>query len=225
MTSKVGISVVLLSLVFGSNAMAATIASFTDPGTQSFSFVDIGTNGDGVGQLTAANSDIEVLLPMLGVTFTDASYTLTDQSGGALDTTSQVNTAFGVVQSVFEGGVLSIVTDIAENSLNAGDVILQATFDTAVSIFGNLLTADDFIGNDVEFTGFAVDSFPGVTGEQFSFSTANVNPGSALLNPADMEDFTATTSFTSSATPVPLPAAFWLFGAGIATLLGASRKV
>ena len=199
-------------------AQASTIATFSDTGTLSFSFTDIGSNNDGIGSLDASNNDIEVILPSLGITFNDASFTLTDSNGGSLETVSQTDVN-GLIQAQFEGGILSIVTDVdvAAAGLSAGDAILTATFDSAFGLFGNLLSADTFMGNNVSFGGFAVNGLPPLVAESFAFSAANVTPGAALLAPADMEDWTATVAFTSSAQAIPVPAALPLF---ISALLG-----
>ena len=66
-----------------SSANAALIATWSDPGTSSFSFVDNDDNNDGIGHLTASSTGINSLfLAQLGVTFTNASYTLKDTGGG-----------------------------------------------------------------------------------------------------------------------------------------------
>jgi hypothetical protein len=78
----------LMAVFIQQETQAATIATFTDPGTTSFAFADDGNNGNGVGYLTAGNSDISVFLPLLGLTFSNASFTLTDSTGSALATTN-----------------------------------------------------------------------------------------------------------------------------------------
>lgn len=211
--------VALLALAAGGAALptqAVTIASFADPGSVSFNFHDDGINNNGIGYLSAANSDIAVLLPHLGLSFSNASYTLTNTGGGALATTAQTDLG-GIVRADFEGGFLTIVTDIAQHSLQAGDIILRAAFDSATGVFGNVFAADDFLGNDVVYSGFAVDGYFANT-ESFAFSASNFSPSILpLLSPADMESWSATTSLTASAdiTPVPLPAAGILLMSGL----------
>jgi hypothetical protein len=79
------------------------------------------------------------------------------------------------------------------------------------------------VGQNIVFSGPAFGGYT-ATSDQFQFSVANLTPGAAILNPADMEAWTATTSFTSSATLVPLPAAVWLFGFGLLGLAGAAKR-
>jgi hypothetical protein len=137
---------------------------------------------------------------------------------------TQQNSGF-LVQATFESGILNIFTDIAQHGLNAGDILLTATFDSALGIFGNVFSSDDFTGNNVHFSGYAVNGYDAST-ESFSFAAGNLNPAGALLAPADMEAWTSTTSFTSSAnlTPVPVPAAAWLMISGLAGLGMIARR-
>ena len=201
---------------------AQVVATFADPGTTSFSFADNGNNGDGIGNLTGGNADISVNLPVLGLTFSDASFTLTDSGGGTLATTAQI-TAGPLVQATFEGGILQIRTDSAANGYNAGDLLLQATFDQAIGTFGSVFAADALVGHNVVFSGPALGGLT-ASAESFFFSATNLSNPSALLAPPDMENWTATTSFTSSATLVPLPAALWLFGTGLVGMAGIARR-
>lgn len=205
-----------------SSANAALIATWSDPGTSSFSFVDNDDNNDGIGHLTASSTGINSLfLAQLGVTFTNASYTLKDTGGGALSTTSQVNSG-GIIQAAFEGGILEIKTDSAEHTYAAGTVLLTATFDSATGFFGTVLSSD-ITANNVTFSGPALNGLV-VTNEIFTFSPANIVPGSALIGDPDMEDWVATTAFTSSATLIPVPAAVWLFGSDLLGLVGIARR-
>jgi len=206
-------------------ASAVTVASFADPGSVAFNFQDDGVNNNGIGYLTAGNNSISVLLPHLGLAFANASYTLTDLGGNALATTAQTDLG-GVIRADFESGVLTLITDVADNSLQAGDVILRAVFDSATGVFGNVFAADDFMGNNVKYTGFAVQNYLAST-ESFSFSAANFQPNILpLLSPADMENWTATTAFNASAnlTPVPLPGAALLMVSGLLGLGANARR-
>lgn len=204
-------------------SMGAVIATFADPDTLSFSFADTGSNTDGFGDLTALNNDISVNLPVLGLTFSDASYTMTDTGGGALSTTSQSDTTGGLVEAVFEGGKVEIRTDIAEHGLAPNDLLLTISFDMAVGIFGTVFGADSLMGHNVSFSGPALNGLV-PTAEQFSFTSVNLAPFESVRSPADMEDWTSTTSFTSSATLVPVPPAVWLLGSGLVGLAGIARR-
>ena len=213
-----------LFLLIASNAAnAAVVATWADPGTNSFTFTDTGTNNDGAGNLAASNSDISLNLPVLGLTGLDASYLMTDLSGNELTTTSQTDNPGGYIDATFEAGKIVIISDVAQYGFLAGDTLLTITFDSAIGVLGNVLGNDSIIGQNVVFSGPALGGLI-ATSEIFSFSVADLNPIHAVLNPADMENWTATTSFTSSATLVPVPAAIWLFGSGLLGLAGIARR-
>lgn len=210
-----------LGLVTNS-ANAALIATWSDPGTISFSFADNSDNSDGIGDLTASSSGIiSLFLGQLGVTFNNASYTMKDTGGGALSTTSQINSN-GIIQAQFEAGVLEIKTDSPQHGYSAGTVLMTATFDSATGFFGTVI-ASDITANNVTFSGPALNGLV-ATNEIFSFSPSNINPGEALIGEPDMEAWEATTAFTSSATLVPVPPAVWLFASGLLGLVGIARK-
>ena len=217
------LSTALLFLVSGGIANASVVATWADPTTNSFTFADTGTNDDGVGTLAASNSDILLDLPVLGLTGLDASYLMTDSSGNQLATTSQSNNIAGYIDAIFEAGKIVIKSDVAQNGFSAGETLLTITFDSAIGVLGNVLGNDSIVGQNIVFTGPALDGLT-ATSEIFSFSVANLTPSSSILIPADMEAWTATTSFTSSATLVPVPAAVWLFGSGLLGLVGMARR-
>lgn len=226
MKSKLSAICGLAALVVGTHSAAVNatvIASWSDNGSNSFSFVDNGINPDGIGDLSASSTGLTTLfLPVLNYTFTNASYTLTDTSSGALTTTSQVASG-SLINATFEAGILTIKTNIAENSFGANTTLLTATFDSATGVFGSFFTLDTL--DNVVFSGPALGNNT-ATAEQFSFSAANVIPVNSVIVPPDMEDWTATTSFTSSATltPVPVPPAVFLFGSGLVGLISIARK-
>lgn len=58
----------LLAAALHSNvhASSTTVAKFNDPGSISFNFVDDSNNGNGVGYLSAGNSDLSVVVPTQG---------------------------------------------------------------------------------------------------------------------------------------------------------------
>jgi len=217
-----------LGFVAAPVVQADVVATFDDPNTLSFSFVDTGTNNDQLGDLTAFNNDVVVGLPLIGFTvengnpFSDASYMMTDSGGGALSTTSQTTTSLGFVEAMFEAGVLTIKTDIAEHGFNAGDTLLTATFDEAVGYFG-MVGANDLVGHNVVFSGPALGGMT-VTAEHFQFSSANISNPLALVGDPDIEDWTSTTAFTSSATIVPEPLSMLLVGTALAGVVAMKRR-
>lgn len=216
-------STLFISVVYCGVANASVVATFLDPGSTSFTFTDTGSNNDGIGELTASNSEIQVDLPVVGLFFSDASYTMTDVGGNPLATTSQTD-VYGYVAAEFEAGILTIKTDIAEHGYSAGDTLFTATFSSATGYFGNVSTADSVLdATNVSFSGPALGGWS-ATNEQFSFSSTNIDPLSSIQAPADMEAWTSTTSFTSSATLVPIPASVWLIGSGFLGLVGVARR-
>lgn len=234
--------ILVLAMVFGisgtANASTVTVATWLDPwvseevsGARPFSFTDTGTNLDGGGQLTASDDSILLDLPILGLTGLDASYVITNASDSPLNTTSQTDVPFdplnptgpGYVSATFEAGKVVIKSDAIQGDFNVGDVLLTIEFQSAIAVLGNVIAIDDFTGMNVVFSGLALGTLI-VESEQFSFSTANVTNSSALLKPADMEDWDASASFTSSATVVPVPATVWLFGSGLLGLVGIARR-
>ena len=202
---------------------ATVVATWADPNTPSFSFADAGTNSDGVGDLTASNTGIVLNLPVLGLTGLDASYVMTDSANNPLSTISQTNNILGWIDAVYEAGKIVITSDVNQGLFTAGQTLLTITFDSAIGVFGNVIGNNALVGQNLVFSGPALGGFT-ATSEQFQFSVANLTPAIAVLNPADMEAWTATTSFTSSATLVPLPTAVWLFGTGLLGLIGIARR-
>jgi len=223
-----GFSTIVVLIGLGAQSAGATvIATFSDPNTTAFSFANIGTNNDGVGDLTANNSGLSLdMSASFGVTFPSTSFSLTDQSSvhGPLTTITQTDVG-GVVFATFEAGILTFTTDQAANGLAAGDTIMTATFDRAIGVFGNVSSSDDLPGNNVIFWFNPVLTGQTAVAESFSFSAANLLPGSAVLAPADMEDWTATVAFTSSATLVPEPLSLLLVGSSLVGLVVLRRRV
>lgn len=201
-------------------AVPQTLVTFLDPGTISFRFTG-GAGIAGLGQLDAWNNDImldivngPLALPGVVPEYLNASFILTDPSGGPLDVMADYYAPGGfLLGAYFEGGKLEFYDDTT--SL----LIFGAAFDGAwlnPLSFGATFT----MGQLLNFYGPAV--LPEYEDRTFSFSLVNVSNANAFGGGSPIKSFTATSSFTSSALLVPEPSSLvpLLSACGMFAVLG-----
>ena len=190
----------IFAVGFAVSAAADPILTFADPGTQCFQFVaDSDPNAD-KGWLIGGNADIVVDVlagAYAGTTFDDASFTMTDTLGGALDVTWDDGYPY---ELELEGGKIEIWDD------DGAQLLLGITFDYAILYPGNVGAADTMTACDVTFSGLVTQGLQNLDAEQFSFAFASMHPEDPF-GYDDIPDWTATASFASGAdfSAVPEP--------------------
>ncbi|BCA56658.1 hypothetical protein W02_37980 [Nitrospira sp. KM1] len=107
------------------------------------------------------------------------------------------------------------VTGAVTGSTTAIPVSLSGQFNNTANVFSSLFSNSPL--TIPSYTGTNNFQFFGAYGESFQFAGS----GSATP-PAPPFNFVSTGTW--SLTPVPVPAAFWLFGSGIAAAVGFSRR-
>ena len=210
----------ILAAVFAASATADPILTFADPGTQCFQFVaDSDPNYDG-GWLIGGNAGIvvEVLAgAYAGTTFGNASFTMTDTLGGALDVTWDDDYPY---ELELEAGKIEIWDD------DGGQLLLGIAFDYALLYPGNVGASDAMTACNVTFSGLVTQGLTNLDEEQFSFAFAAMNPEDPF-GYDDIPDWTATASFASGAdfSTVPEPGTLIMAISGtLAFMVTAARK-
>jgi hypothetical protein len=229
---KSGLTAVILALCLAGAATGAyatltpeTIATFADPGTISFAFKASG-GANGLGYLSQAENDDIVFHilngPQAGIIYTNASFTMTDLEGNALDATliAYNDTRNILLKVEFEPGILSFFDDITD-PLHLSP-LLWATFDKA-KLTPATLGSKFSVDNIVDFNGPA-NLIPDDAQGTFSFALVTVDNRYAFLKP--IQDFNATASFNCSAIAMPEPAAVMPAITALLGLLGiATRRI
>ena len=199
------VATLLMVPVVPAMAQTFTVATFADPapsGSTPLFTVDL-TADRVYGGWSEPGLSLEVI--PTGMTYTDASFTLTDLGG---------NPGVSYTEPDFTGptggGFVRFFDSI-------GDPLLWIEFDGAFLTPGSV-AADELISlNVVDIRG---DALPGggtdLTDEAFGFAFANQQ-----MLPGDT-GFTATASFTSSAVPEPSVAS--LLGIGLMMVVGRRRR-
>ena len=111
-------------------------------------------------------------------------------------------------ESVWDFGGFGISTGTINNSNGTIDGIMVNTF---ADVTG------DFVVATIEMQAISAGS------SLLSLTEYDLNPwasGGSLINP----DFVAASVNVSAITPIPLPAAVWLFGSGLIGLIGLARR-
>lgn len=207
MKFKLPLLALAAALFFSTQASATSIgiATFLDNQGPVLEFTDLGM---GAGSLTtlAGAEDIRLRDIQAGNN-RNASFTVTDTMGGALD----------FMNGVSESGVITFIRDN-----NAATVLLKIEFDQAsfsTTNFGGTETPifSFDLTSDIAFTGSIIDSLmTPIADESFSFALT-------LTSIIDNQ-YAFDAAFTSSATPVPVPAALPLMLSGLLGGLLFGRK-
>lgn len=125
------------------------------------------------------------------------------------------------------GGSISILGGVAEAGIGAGETLLSGTFDSAtiVDVGGGTFNfkivgasfSDTKHSDLLTYFGLPEGNYQG--GLNISFNTTGSIPNTG-------EAFTSDTLFSGDVvnSPVPVPAAVWLFGSGLIGLVGIARR-
>jgi hypothetical protein len=207
--------VIIMAMLCVSTAYATTLLTFAVPDTGSYAFTFTATNTPNPGgTLIGSNSDIvvKILAGDLAGVYNDARFEIANNLGNPL----QVTDSGGYPDALdVEGGILKIY----DTSPPTEHLLLQANFLSATLEEQHLVSGDNALQlNNVTFSGDAAHGFTHPS--SFSF-TLDMNPPNAW---GDNINWTATASFTSSATPVPEPATLLAAISGIAGIAVIIRK-
>jgi len=165
-----------------------------------------------------------------------------------LGTTFNADTAFACDSCVLEfttganihgwdfgaGGTISIVGGVPAAGVAGGTTLLTGTFDAASvtdvggGIFNfNILGASLFDNKDMDLLSFfglpSVDYLGGMN-ISFTVTDPNAKPGSSFIGHGDAFTSAVMGSGDILNTPVPVPAAVWLFGSGLIGLIAIGRR-
>ncbi len=159
-----------------------------------------------------------LLMTMMSISFGSmAAHTTAPWSviAGPITSTilAQGDTVSTVSATLRDGSNAILATgSISDFALDVGSIINGLfTSDAGTYTITGAITAIDFFNNTG--TGFV---FSGFTGDSnIDFGSISVTPGSSSLNLSG-------SSFVF--TPVPIPAAVWLFGSALITLVGVRRS-
>jgi len=179
---------------------------------------------------------IKVLL--VGLSFVSANVFAATVSGtlnvGGVYTAT--NSDDGIALSLFDVTGISLDTVFANPS--TGDISGTIGIDTLPGTGGNLLSLDDFVPVTNFFTvaGWQLDVDSVVLPPDDQTAALLTLMGKGMLSGNDFDATEVTWSFSSTSTtsysmsitsvmsPVPVPAAVWLFGSGILGLVGIARR-
>lgn len=197
------LSAALILPVRNIQAASVTVATFADPSGDAANplFTVDWTNSTINGGWADSKSGLNLQIPLMGVSFANAWFDM-DQ--------------LAITNTLVFGGSKFGITGAGEIRFYADgsntNPLMRIDFMTGY-IGKQFLSSEEFTGNNVIITGSAIPV--ALSYEQFSFSFANVT---SLPN---VDGFTSTSSFTSSAVPEPTTVA--LLGLGALALLRKRR--
>lgn len=108
---------------------------------------------------------------------------------------------------------------------NSATSLLVGTWTSQITVnaVGNSMSISNLFGTDTK--NQTLLDFFGITESNFTFANANIQLGGTApggLNPFNTNVLNS--SIANTASPVPLPAAVWMMGAGLITLVGVGRR-
>jgi hypothetical protein len=173
-----------------------------------------------------------MLLCMSGVQAATVNFTVTGSVDSAFGTTFGLNVGSTITASgTFDDSAIStspytVYFDLAHSgntmTITAGSLTLNQTQDDSYASGGFPKIVFDNSGN---FLGIDFHvGFPDYSAFD-SYSSNLPNPSTFILNDASFNTVSGTWTASSFAmTPVPVPAALWLFGSGLLGLVGLTKR-
>jgi len=226
---------VILSLCsIATNASVLNFNGFGSTGTVSYS-QDAGPNQ---GLLVGANIDIALISGSEGTAqdglFYDCVECKLNFVSGSFDFVSSViaNPITGNTYVFDAGGSFEIIGNMdmdlgvgIDLMFNSATSLLLGTWTSQITVnaVGNSMSISNLFGTDTK--NQTLLDFFGITESNFTFANANIQIGGTApggLNPFNTDVLNS--SIANTASPVPLPAAVWMMGAGLIALVGVGRR-
>ena len=228
--------------------LQTTTVGFTSGQSSSFISRSLDPFDTTLGQLDAV--EVSLLLGNVQSLYTTGQNFIPGPFGVPIFTPYSINTRISLdidgvtdyfrVNPAIEGLHIVPATGVGNPFVTTGNFGLDFTIDSTSELLGNNRLPDSF-----GYSGGALFSIPFVSGERSDFLDTNVTSSFLLFSLGVRFDTVGTTILSTPTTitsvlnailqvdyqytpapvnPIPLPAAVWMFGAGLVGLLGFTRR-